>query len=225
MPFSCPYKNTPEWKRLFLAVGKDRAYELYTENNFDIPTNFVVRAQDIRKIIKLYKTEIGQDKLIKVKKALDRYNTVNNTSHSLDITPIGESTESKVKLVLNFNPRNAQKYQDKLDRRSEEDKMFKELEEESETEEFVRDIDYYMGDEQLMQQEEGVFYQTDEKTVNYQLKAVNILLSDRAKQIFTKGEKAKWDLNKILTELAVPKEQKQLLLELGIADREQLALE
>ena len=58
--------------------------------------------------------------------------------------------------------------------------------------------------------------------VNYRLKAIEILLSDKAKQVFAKGEKAKWDLNKILTELAIPKEQKQLLLDLGIKDRKQL---
>lgn len=63
------------------------------------------------------------------------------------------------------------------------------------------------------------------KEVNYRLKAVEILLSDKAKQIFEKGNKNGWDLNKILTELAIPKEQKQLLLDLGIRDREQLAVE
>jgi hypothetical protein len=61
--------------------------------------------------------------------------------------------------------------------------------------------------------------------VNYALKAVSILQSDKAKQVFDKGKKSNWDLNKILTELAIPKEQKQLLIELGITDREQLALE
>ena len=59
--------------------------------------------------------------------------------------------------------------------------------------------------------------------VNQTLKAVDILQSDKAKQIFEKGKKANWDLNKILTELQVPKEQKQLLLDLDITDREQLA--
>ena len=61
--------------------------------------------------------------------------------------------------------------------------------------------------------------------VNYTLRAADILLSDKAKQVFAKGEKNKWSLDKILTELAIPKEQKQLLLDLGITDREQLALE
>ena len=61
--------------------------------------------------------------------------------------------------------------------------------------------------------------------VNTTLKAVNILQSDKAKQVFEKGKKANWDLNKILTELQIPKDQKQLLLDLDIKDREQIALE
>jgi len=61
--------------------------------------------------------------------------------------------------------------------------------------------------------------------INYALKSLNILQSDKAKQVFDKGNKAGWDLNKILTELQVPKDQKELLLDLGITDREELALE
>ncbi|HEY8363986.1 MAG TPA: hypothetical protein VIK84_00320, partial [Haloplasmataceae bacterium] len=64
-----------------------------------------------------------------------------------------------------------------------------------------------------------------EAQVEYTLKSVEILLSDKAKQVFDKGKKNGWDLNKILTELQVPKEQKQLILDLGITDREQIALE
>lgn len=51
--------------------------------------------------------------------------------------------------------------------------------------------------------------------VNYNLKAVDILSSDKAKQVFDKGQKNKWSLDKILTELQIPKEQKQLILSLG----------
>mgnify|MGYP003398201694 CR=1 FL=1 len=54
--------------------------------------------------------------------------------------------------------------------------------------------------------------------VNYQLKAVTILSSDKAGQVFKKGEKNNWELNKILTELQIPKEQKQLILDLGITE-------
>ncbi len=65
----------------------------------------------------------------------------------------------------------------------------------------------------------------DQNKVEYGLKAIEILHSDKAIQIFEKGKKANWDLNKILTELQIPKEQKQLILDLGITDREKIALE
>lgn len=157
MPFSCPNKNLPEWKKLVLAVGKTRAYELYTENNFDIPTQFKVHLQDIRRVIKLYKNEVGQDKLIAIKKALDRYNTLNNTSHKLDIVPVGESAESRVTLIVDFSKRNEDAYLERKEMRSEVDKMFQELEQEKDDiEVFERNIDYYMGDKQLMEQEEGL---------------------------------------------------------------------
>jgi hypothetical protein len=69
------------------------------------------------------------------------------------------------------------------------------------------------------------FKLTDQEQVNYALKAVDILQSDKAKQIFEKGNKNNWSLDKILSELQVPKEQKVLILGLGVTDREQIALE
>lgn len=45
----------------------------------------------------------------------------------------------------------------------------------------------------------------------YTLRAIEILQSDRAKQIFDKGNKNNWTLDKILTELNIPKEQKSLI--------------
>ena len=50
-----------------------------------------------------------------------------------------------------------------------------------------------------------------EDQVDYVLKAVDILQSEKAKQIFNKGRKNNWSLDKILTELAIPKEQKELI--------------
>jgi hypothetical protein len=58
--------------------------------------------------------------------------------------------------------------------------------------------------------------------VEYNLKSVNILNSDKAKQVFEKGNKNNWDLNKILTELSIPKEQKKLILDLGKTNREEI---
>lgn len=49
--------------------------------------------------------------------------------------------------------------------------------------------------------------------IEYTLKSIEILQSDKAIQVFEKGKKNGWDLNKILTELQIPKEQKQLILD------------
>ncbi len=47
--------------------------------------------------------------------------------------------------------------------------------------------------------------------INYRLKAVDILTSKKAEEIFDKGLKNKWSLNKVLTELQIPKEQKEII--------------
>jgi hypothetical protein len=48
--------------------------------------------------------------------------------------------------------------------------------------------------------------------VTYNLKSIDILSSDKAEKAFAKGKKNNWDLGKILTELQIPKEQKQIIL-------------
>ena len=58
--------------------------------------------------------------------------------------------------------------------------------------------------------------------VNYTFKSIDILSSNKAEQIFNKGKKSGWDLNKILTELQIPKEQKQIITNKGITDREEI---
>ena len=63
-----------------------------------------------------------------------------------------------------------------------------------------------------------------EGDVSYQLAAVNILTSDKAKQVFSKGNKNNWELSKILTELQIPKAQKQIILDKGITDREEIVI-
>ena len=64
------------------------------------------------------------------------------------------------------------------------------------------------------EQGKNVLNQEDyDNRVKYNLKASTLLASDKAEQVFAKGEKNGWDLNKILTELAIPKEQKQIILD------------
>ncbi len=60
--------------------------------------------------------------------------------------------------------------------------------------------------------------------VSYNLKAVDILSSDKAIQVFKKGNKNNWELSKILTELQIPKEQKQLILDKGLTNKDEIIL-
>ncbi len=61
-----------------------------------------------------------------------------------------------------------------------------------------------------------------QNVVDAGLKSVDILQSSKAEQVFAKGEKNKWSLDKILTELQVPKEQIDLIKEYNITDRAQI---
>jgi len=75
----------------------------------------------------------------------------------------------------------------------------------------------------VWEQGDNIFNQEEfNNQVQYRLKAVEILSSDKAKQIFEKGEKNKWNLDRILTELQIPKEQKQIILNLGKTNREEI---
>jgi len=69
---------------------------------------------------------------------------------------------------------------------------------------------------------QGKLFQKNESEINYSLKSIEILSSDKAKQVFEKGTKNKWPLDKMLSELQIPKEQKQLILNLGKTNREEI---
>lgn len=58
--------------------------------------------------------------------------------------------------------------------------------------------------------------------VDFVLRSVELLNSDKAKQVFAKGEKNKWDMDKILLEIGIPKLQKQIILSLGKTNREDI---
>lgn len=61
-----------------------------------------------------------------------------------------------------------------------------------------------------------------ESEINFSFKSIDILSSDKAIKAFDKGNKNGWDLNKILTELQIPKDQKQLILDKNTEDREEI---
>lgn len=60
------------------------------------------------------------------------------------------------------------------------------------------------------------------RAVDYQLRSIEILQSPKADEIFRKGDKNKWDIDKILTELSIPKEQKELIKSFNTRNREEI---
>ena len=87
-------------------------------------------------------------------------------------------------------------------------------------------LDYYTDEDfKKMSEEYDNFlveeyeYLSKPNEISYKLKAVEILNTTKAKKTFEKGEKNLWTLNKILTELQIPKEQRELILEFGLDKR------
>jgi len=68
-----------------------------------------------------------------------------------------------------------------------------------------------------------VKYSTKQQNeINYILKSVEILKSSKADEVFRKGDKNNWEIDKILIELAIPKEQKELIKSFGTRNREEI---
>ena len=63
---------------------------------------------------------------------------------------------------------------------------------------------------------------TGSSKVDYVMKAVSILSTSKADEIFRKGNKNNWNIDKILTELQVPKEQKELIKSFNTRNREEI---
>jgi len=68
---------------------------------------------------------------------------------------------------------------------------------------------FEVGDGKVVMNQEVII----DNIVRYRLKSIEVLSSNKAEQVFAKGKKNNWNLNKILTELQIPKDQKQLILE------------
>lgn len=61
-------------------------------------------------------------------------------------------------------------------------------------------------------------------SIDYKLKAVDILATEHADKVFRTGDKNDWTLEKILTELQIPKAQKDLILTLGTRNRGEIVV-
>jgi hypothetical protein len=78
------------------------------------------------------------------------------------------------------------------------------------------------GFREFVKKPNNVLFKLADNEVNYVLKAVDLLQSEEGKKIFDKGIKNNWSLDKILTELQIPKQQIQLILDSNLTDREEI---
>lgn len=102
--------------------------------------------------------------------------------------------------------------------------------------EFINNINKKFTDQVLVEKDNQFIIQAPQELinkylsaetkpeVNFELKAINILSSDKAKQVFDKGAKNNWALDKILSELQVPKEQVDLIKSLSTSNREEILI-
>ncbi len=70
--------------------------------------------------------------------------------------------------------------------------------------------------------QKDLFYNLDTPEVQYALKSVSILQSPKAIDVFKKGAKNNWPLDKILQELQIPKDQQEIIKSLGTKNREEI---
>jgi hypothetical protein len=61
--------------------------------------------------------------------------------------------------------------------------------------------------------------------INYALKAVDILMSDKAEEIWAKAKRHNWPLSRTLTELQIPREQKELILASGKVNPKEIVID
>jgi len=223
MAASCPNDNTKEWKQLVSQTGETLAKMAFVANGYVTP--------DVRPLTEIKKA-IGfkskTENFAKIASKLGRYNAKNGTSHSFDPVRIFGNTfqltfkpnylsvseETRRKKIARKNPNfRVESYDENV-------RYIEYAQPSTETEGGYFDVN---GDfKPLADRESDIDYMIPSNEVNYTLRSATILSSDKGIQIFNKGQKNNWDLSKILTELQVPKEQKQIILDKNINDREEI---
>lgn len=190
----CPNKNTSFWRDLMEAVNNNEvdATEAWAENNYDFPTGDQLNEVRIRYKKARRLRQMNSDEVLAALKK-EKSNLFRMNNNRLFLKKDASFGEAK-KLVDNVN-RMVKRPLLKLQKAT---------------------TRYGSGGREIWYvsiEGRSVFKQIERPDVNYSLKAVEILQSDKAEQVFNKGEKNNWSLDKILTELQVPKEQKKIILD------------
>lgn len=104
-------------------VGKSNVEEIESKSDIKIPTK-----TQLKKELGFYKN-MSYKSVQFLKKRIDAYNVKNKTSHGLEENRMGESHNYNPDIVINFNPRDEIKAAIRKEVRSEDDKLFSDLQE------------------------------------------------------------------------------------------------
>lgn len=219
MGVSCINITHPEYKKLVSQVGSNLAEQIYIYygDNFDK----LKKGEEIRKAIK-WKSTASQQEYIKIASEIRKYNSINSTSHRFDKPArIGESQLYKSTFRINYLPVNIEQQKLRDTERKQggvyENRSFQAIIPLQEIQAFdntynttfERDIDFYNGDQALMEQEDYLlataparvqkienskkqYFEKEIVKVQQELLATDSV--DKIKQLTSKLEKLKVEL-------------------------------
>ena len=102
MNLNCPNYSHPDWIALEKRYGEKDAHRIYIAHGGNIPR--VLSPTEIKKAIGFRSGPISERTFLAISKKLDRFNSQNNTSHSITQKPASE-TSLKIELHINYMPK------------------------------------------------------------------------------------------------------------------------
>lgn len=193
----CPNINLPEWKLLVKSVGSvDKAMDIFTANNYEVPTE--------AQILEAFPTT--KPTIPTNPQELEQY-----------LVDTGYFHRRKEGLLIKKDKGNPNIYNKAL---AEIGKINTQLPG------YVRTYQIKNKNVLVKINAQTSFFDIPSNTnqVGYDLKAVNILQSPKADEIFRKGDKNKWGIDKILQELQIPKEQQELIKSFNTRNKEEILI-
>ena len=99
---NCPMKSHPDWRMLVNQVGEEEAYRAYMAHGNTIPT--VIPRGDIKQALGVTRSVYSLQQKINIAKRVEKFNAINNTSHFVKFTQIGQSESYNAELQVSYIP-------------------------------------------------------------------------------------------------------------------------
>jgi hypothetical protein len=191
----CPNINLPEWKLLVKSVGSvDKAMDIFIANNYEVPTE--------AQILEAFPTT--KPTIPTNPQELEQY-----------LVDTGYFHRRAEGLLIKKDKGNPNIYNKAL---AEIGKINTQLPG------YVRTYQIKNKNVLVKINAQTSFFDipSNPNQVGYDLKSVQILQSPKADEIFRKGDKNNWTIDKMLQELQVPKEQQELIKSFNTRNREEI---